>query len=326
MNSSLFQSKLAPLLEEMIEYKCSIGYSRNTYESGLKNFDRFIGGKFPSEINFTQELVMNWLIKRENESPVSLQGRACLMRVLGKYLQLTGKDAYVLPNKFVSGTRNFTPYIFTDVELEQLFLSIDKVSAAEKILIRCKVFPVLFRIIYTCGLRPNEGRTLLLQNLNTVTGEILITATKQHKERIVIMSDDMKKFVEDYLLMRNSAYPDSPYLFPTVEGNCYTARQVQHFLRKSWSNANQGIEPELLPLIRTYDFRHRFATEVLMRWTEQNENISSLLPYLKTYMGHRSLSSTAYYIHLLPERLTKDNDLDWKIISKLTPEVDLWEN
>lgn len=326
MYNSLFQSKLAPLFEEMIAYKCSIGYCRNTYERGLKNFDRFICGNFPSEINLTQELVMHWLIKRDKESPVSLQGRACLMRVLGKYLQLTGKDAYVLPNKFISGKRNFTPYIFTDVELKKLFLAIDEISSTERILIRSKVFPVLFRLTYTCGLRPNESRTLLRRNLNTITGEILITGTKQHKERIVIMSDDMKKFMEDYLSIQSSAYPDSPYVFPTVDGNCYTARQIQHILCKSWNAANQEIEPELLPLIRTYDLRHRFATEVLMRWTEQNENISSLLPYLKTYMGHRSVSSTAYYIHLLPERFTKDNETQWQMISNLTSEVELWEN
>ena len=36
-----------------------------------------------------------------------------------------------------------------------------------------------------------------------------------------------------------------------------------------------------------------------------------LLPYLSAYMGHSELTSTLYYIHLLPEKLRKSKGIDW---------------
>ena len=42
-----------------------------------------------------------------------------------------------------------------------------------------EILPVLFRLIYTCALRPNEGRELLAENDNLETGEILITHQTQ---------------------------------------------------------------------------------------------------------------------------------------------------
>lgn len=40
-----------------------------------------------------------------------------------------------------------------------------------------------------------------------------------------------------------------------------------------------------------------------------------LLPYLSAYMGHAELTSTLYYIHLLPEKLRKANGIDWQKFS-----------
>jgi integrase len=43
------------------------------------------------------------------------------------------------------------------------------------------IAPVLFRLIYTCGLRPNEGRELLRENVNLDSGELYVTNTKKKK-------------------------------------------------------------------------------------------------------------------------------------------------
>ena len=45
---------------------------------------------------------------------------------------------------------------------------------------------MLFRLIYACGLRPNEGRNLRISDINFETGELFITKTKRRKERIVV--------------------------------------------------------------------------------------------------------------------------------------------
>lgn len=52
---------------------------------------------------------------------------------------------------------------------------------------------------------------------------------------------------------------------------------------------------------RAYDFRHHFACANIMRWSEEGRDVHAMLPYLMRYMGHASLESTYYYIHLIPD-------------------------
>ncbi len=69
----------------------------------------------------------------------------------------------------------------------------------------------------------------------------------------------------------------------------------------------------------------RYATAVLNRWLDEKKDLGSRLPYLQTYMGHRDLEATAYYIHLLPENLIKSAGIDWEGMNHLIPRVELWE-
>jgi integrase len=75
--------------------------------------------------------------------------------------------------------------------MSALFTAIDTLPTFRDEPFLHQIAPALFRLTYTCGLRPNESRELLRENINFDTGEILITHTKCAKERIVVMSDDI---------------------------------------------------------------------------------------------------------------------------------------
>jgi hypothetical protein len=47
----------------------------------------------------------------------------------------------------------------------------------------------------------------------------------------------------------------------------------------------------------------------------------AMLPFLREYMGHGSLSETAYYIHILPENIIKSSAIDWDKFNAMFPEV-----
>ena len=115
------------------------------------------------------------------------------------------------------------------------------------------------------------------------------------------MSDDMNTYIKQYLSVWELYHEENPYLFP-YHNKHLSIHQVRSFFNICWKTANPNIPADNLPKARVYDLRHRFATENIMRWTEQNVNISIMLPYLKTYMGHANLNDTAYYVHLMPER------------------------
>ena len=50
----------------------------------------------------------------------------------------------------------------------------------------------------------------------------------------------------------------------------------------------------------------------LVKWLEDGREAMDLMPYLSQFMGHSTIESTCYYIHLLPEELKRCSKIDWK--------------
>ncbi len=211
---------------------------------------------------------MRWLRMDENTSPGVIHARAAFLRGFARYQKAIGKHAFVLPDAYISGKRAFIPYLFTTDELSKLFAAIDVYECKTNPL-RSRQFQTYFRLTYTCGLRPGEGRVLKREDVDLKTGEVRILNTKWHKSRTVVMSDDMLSLAKEYAAARDAV--------------------------------------------------------VLNKWLNEKHNLSSRLPYLQTYMGHKDIAATAYYIHLLPEQLVKNAGIDWDSMNAILPRCELWE-
>jgi integrase len=320
-----FSSAFAPKLEAMLEYRAARGYKEKSYLHSLNKFDKFCFINFPNIDGLTNEIVHAWLDSEVSEES-SLAAPATVIRQLGKYLAAVGENAYILPERFTPKKSKFTPHIFTDKELSLVFSEIDKLKPNKKEPFLSEISPVLFRLIYTCGLRPNEGRELKRENVNFDTGELLITNTKHAKERIVVMSDDMLKMCRAYDIARNVFGGNSIYFFPANDGGTFTSTQIANIFTKAWTRAVCSAENPVPRSIRVYDLRHRFASACLNRWLDEGRDLMVMLPYLRAYMGHNTLSETAYYIHLLPENLVKTSAIDWAAFNSLLPEVSVCQN
>jgi integrase/recombinase XerD len=318
-----FISRFGMDLENMIRLKTSLGGSESTYLSRAHDFDRFCSEHYPDAEQLTKPLALSWLKENGKASGVILT-RLTFARGFAVYLNSIGKASYVLPERFASGHSVFVPYIFTDEELSALFREID-LYQYPKDPFRPILLSVYFRLTYTCGLRPNEGRNLKKQDVDLDTGEIQILNTKMQKSRIVVMSDDMLSMTRTYMTLRDTARFDSEYLFPAPDGKPYTAALIQKQFKYFFSLSNPDIPQEFLPPVRVYDLRHRFATAVLNRWIDDKKDVNSRLPYLRTYMGHRDIAATAYYIHLLPEHFVKSAGIDWESMGQIFPRAELWE-
>ena len=76
-----------------------------------------------------------------------------------------------------------------------------------------------------------------------------------------------------------------------------TVRQIFH--RLSRKIGIRGQRASHGP--RLHDFRHRFAVQTLVNWYRTGEQIEQRLPVLSTYLGHRRVSDTYWYISACPE-------------------------
>jgi integrase len=243
---------------------------------------------------------------------------------LGKYLNSIGKSAFVVSSQFAAGQTVFLPYLFDDEELAALFHAVDSYE--------CKTTPfcpillsTYFRLTYTCGLRPAEGRLLKRNEIDLNSGEIRIVNSKYHKSRNIVMSRDMNKLAKKYTVLRDLVFPESEYFFPSPTGGPYSAEWIQGKFKAMFAMSKPNVPKDLLPAVRVYDLRHRFATAVLQQWLDEKKELTSRLPYLRAYMGHKELASTEYYIHLLPGRLAKSPGVEWDKMNRVVPRAELWE-
>jgi len=309
---------LSEHIEGMLLYKESIGYSRKSYEYDLKRFCKFIESKKLEVSDLKEEVVLNWCSRWESETPTSARRRIQSVREFLKYLSAIGIDCYVIPSSFLPRAGTRTPYIFTDKELLGIFSECDKLQPLSCSPRRHLILPVLLRLIFFCGLRPNEGRELQTSDIDFDRGILHIRKNKSHKERYCPMSDDILQMCADYHSTAVGVFGNNTYFFPSPNGEPYNRRWLSGQFRTVWHKArDNGCKVRAV----AYDLRHRYATTMMMRWLDEGADLNAKLPYLSSYMGHTHFSDTAYYIHLLPENLIRSSAIDWNHFSELIPEV-----
>jgi integrase len=314
-------SKLAPTINEYLEMRKALGYS-DCQEIHLASFDTYCREHHPDLETLTRESVRGWVSYEISCGRNSMYRKIGSIRMLAQYL---GGGAYILPTNAVAKAPVCTPYILTDDELSRLFFAVDNIQGKTDSSLKA-MFPTLIRLLYTCGLRPTEGRLIKRKNIDFTTGEILVEKSKAHKERIVVMSDDMLRQCREYDIIRTIISPESEYFFVRKDGKPVPTYHLCVVFTNCWRRANPNIPENMLPRLRAYDLRHRFASTILQKWIGEGRDLYAMLPYLQAYMGHEMFEDTAYYIHLLPENLLNSTGVDWSAIDAVNPEVTIWKN
>ena len=260
-----FSSAFGERFSNFLDYRTARGYKRETYLRHFIKFDRWCMENHPAQAELSRELVLDW-INDTSVSSYNTAQRVASIRQFARYLCAVGEEAYILPEKYAPLKSRAAAYLFTDTELTALFGAIDQLPSTKKEPFLDEIAPTLYRLIYTCGLRPNEGRELLASNVNLETGEILITHTKRNKERFVVMSDDMLALARRYEQRRRIFCGGNPYFFPSANGGALTTETVYSAFNRAWSYAD--LAGKYPGKVREYDLRHRFASACLNRWID----------------------------------------------------------
>lgn len=306
------------LIEDMLVYKESLGRKRETYVAHLNGLAEFLDGRtFRDGMVSLRDDILPWCEKRPAESSSGLRRRLAAVREFTKYLYAMGLCDGILPIGEFPSCARFVPYIFSDSELSEIFRAGLRKPVNPKDPFAKEIIAVIYQLIYFCGLRPNEGRELRRDDFDPVSNTLFIRHNKAGRERLIPIASDVSEFISEYVEKRDRCQPFSPYLFPAPDGNPHTAKWLGRHFVLLW----RDIFPYSSANVRVYDLRHRFATAVLTEWIDRGEDMFSALPYLSAYMGHNDFASTAYYVHLLPERLLKSAGIDWDRFNSLFPEV-----
>jgi integrase/recombinase XerD len=291
-------------LQNFINLKQAVGYKYITEANHFKRFDRFTLEKYPTATVLTRDIVLDWCSRKSYEAQANQCSRASMIRQFSKYLDSIGENAYVLPKGYFPDAAQYIPHIYTLDELQRFFAQTDKCQYCSECPHRHLIMPVIFRMIYMCGLRLSEARLLKIADVDLENGVLAIHYSKKDNSRLVPMSDFLTTYCRNYFKQAH-AYPnEGSYFFlglngkPITLGNLY--KNFRRFLwRAGISHSGKGQGP------RIHDFRHTYAVHCLKKWCEQEKDLTTYLPMLKTYMGHDSFNETAYYLRLTADVFPK---------------------
>jgi len=289
----------ATLIEQHISFKRSLGYKFVDAAYTYALFDRFTVEQGITTIGITKELADEWGKKRPNESDSTRYRRVFYLAQLSAFLNEAGYPSYIprMPKKYKS---MFTPYIFTQKELNAFFMACDKLEANGHMDSCINVIPALFRVLYGTGIRIGEAVSLKNKDVYLEDSYFIIRDSKNGKERKVPISNSLVHVCKQY---RNSltgmCSPDGYFFIKRNGRKCSTGAAYEWF-RKVIRNAGiphhgKGQEPRL------HDLRHTFSVYSLVTMAEAGLDLYYSLPVLSAYLGHQSLEATDRYVRLTSE-------------------------
>lgn len=306
-------------VDEYISYRVSLGLSATPIKWYLIDFSNYLKQEYHNEELITKVMTNKWCIQRNTEKNCSFRARMSALRQFTIYLYSMELCDFILNTDFLPKNIRYTPYIFTDKELVDIFNYAISQSENDESSLKKLIISVIYRLIYFCGLRPNEGREIKLEDIDLIDGTIHVKKNKTNKERIIPMADDVLIMIKDYLVKLNKLYKQPVYLFPSPSGNCYKSKWLRTEFLNLW-NSTKGESNKAR--VRVYDLRHRWATTVMTKFLNEEEDLFNIIPYMSAYMGHSNFEETAYYIHLLPENLLKSKSVNWDKMSSIIPRVE----
>jgi integrase/recombinase XerD len=295
-----FSGSLAMFCTQLVAEKRNLGYHYFTEEYLMKNFDSFCL-KYDCGNLLTKELTSAWLQSSNSQNPKTLAAKAVVLRQLGIFMVRNGHTAYIIPKNLYSRiSSKYTPHIFTSKELIALFSEADNLKPDPHSPYRHLIIPLIFRILYGCGLRVSEAIHLRVRDVDLENSVLTILDSKFGKDRFVPMDITLKERCRTYsALLHRTSNPDD-FFFQNRDGEYYLRQNVYMAFRKIlWkcgiSHGGKAHGP------RVHDFRHTFAVHCLKRWVENGYEISSALPVLSTYLGHKTFEGTSRYLRLTAE-------------------------
>ena len=88
------------------------------------------------------------------------------------------------------------------------------------------VDPLLFRMLYGCGLRIAEALRLMVGDVDRGEGILRIRQSKNNRYRLVPMSGSLVERCREYSRKLNRSSPLDSYYFPGFHGGCYNQSTI----------------------------------------------------------------------------------------------------
>lgn len=278
----------------------------------LRTFVHWCKANFPEEEYLTQEMLDIWCSVRPTEKWITCAQRVGRINAFVRFCEERGYGPYSL--RKMGKKKDWPFYIeLQQDEIKRFFESVDELSnellsksmalgksgsskgiRSTGMRIKAIQIPVIYRLVYSTGIRPNETRLLMRKSVNLDGGCIHLTfeEVKGYVERIVPINESLLPWLVKYDEIMEKIVPDRTAFFSRYDGLPHSAWWFSTVFRTCWDRKNESKAV-------VYDFRHHYVIENIVETNGKIINTNKLIALSKS-LGHTTLKRTKYYSHMTP--------------------------
>jgi len=247
---------------------------------------------------------------------------------IAKFMNNHGVKAYIPDTKLrLDNYRSFSPYIFRIDEIKMIFSKADSLPPGKKNDRSRDFYPVVFRLLYSSGLRISEALRLTMKDVDFDNRTIFINSGKNHKDRLLPLNQHMMPYLEFYADKYHKTFKNDDYFFmPPHGGGHYDKGTVYQRFRKIIFECGLSHGGREKGGPRLHCLRHTFCVHSLRQFLVNDIDFRVAIPILSVYMGHSSISATGKYLRLTAEAYPEISAKMEKEFGKLIPEWEVSKN
>jgi integrase len=271
-----------------------LGFKMRHEERRLRRFVSFMELHNASYI--TSKLALQWAMEPTDAQRPTWAERLMCVRVFARYCSGADPRTEVPPIGLIPyRPQRATPYLYSEEEIRGLMDAAQTLPPSGGL--RGLTYRCLFGLLTVTGMRISEVLALTRDDVDLQNGLLTVSATKFGKSRLVPLHASACRALALYARERDALLkpPYAANFLLCASGRppeVSTVRRV--FYQLSRHTGLRGPSNRTGP--RLQDFRHRCATEILLKWYQSGEDVERRLPVLSTFLGHGHISDTFWYL------------------------------
>jgi integrase len=291
---------MVALAEEYLTYRRSLGSQLKIEGQELLRFARWAdqtGHAGPVTI----DLAVRWAALPADCSQLYRARRLEIVRCFARHRAIFDPETQIPPDRLLGRAhRRTAPHIYSSHEIAQLLAAAKALAPRDGL--RPQTYHALWGLLACTGLRISEALALTRDNVDLDRGLLTILRGKFHKSRLLPLHPTAVAALRRYARFRDCCHPAAPTsaFFLSESGKPLAYSTVRTTFRRvgrrlGWSADLNGRLP------RMHDLRHTFACRRLLQWYRQGVNVDHTIAALSTYLGHRKVTDTYWYLTGIPE-------------------------
>ncbi len=267
-------------------------HTAKAYYSDVLGFLLWMGEQSCEDVNFSKVREYLHFIQRFNYKKTTIARKIASIRTFYKFLYRERKVDSNPAMNLISPKRGKTlPKFLTPNEVESILNNV-KIDTPAGYRNRA-----ILELLWATGMRVSELSGLNFGDLNLNNNEIRVFG-KGAKERIIIVTDRAKSYLERYIETARPLIPKGfPLEKPTESSPVFINNTGYRLQTKTIRNViNDVVEKIALPKkVTPHVFRHSFATHLIENGAD--------LRVVQELLGHASISNTQIYTHVSTQHL-----------------------